>query len=120
MGQLIHNDLIQHNHRSAFENITRSNARCSIEHCSVFVPILSPQYETSDMCRAVSEEARRTGKPIVPVIAVSQWRPAEWLGLTIAGLTFFRIFNQENAYKPFFDSNRMTDLRVSIEVNRNN
>ena len=68
------------------------------------------------MCRSIFEEARRLRKAIVPVMAINKWKPEDWLGLTIAGATFFRIFDKEGAYKPFYDSNRMADLRVEIEV----
>jgi hypothetical protein len=80
------------------------------------VPILSPQLEQNEACRVAFEEARRLRKPIVPVIAVENWKPEDWLGLTIAGTTYFRIFDKEGAYKPVFDSNRMNDLRVEVEV----
>lgn len=100
----------------AFEDLSSPNASCSIEHCSVFVPILTSQIESNPLCLAAFDEVRRLHKPLVPVIATEQWRPDDWLGLVIAGITFFRIFDKENAYKPFFDSNRMTDLRVEIEV----
>ena len=106
------------NLRTALENLSKPNAPCSIRRCGVLVPILSPQFEHTLTCRAVFEEARRLQKPILPVIAIEKWKPEDWLGLTIAGCTYFRIFDKNNAYKPFYDSNRMTDLRVGAEVNR--
>ena len=116
MGQIVHRELLRCNHQAVSENLSQSNARCSIEHCLVYVPILSPEYESSPVCRAVSEEARRTRKTVVPVIGTAKWRPEGWLGLTVAGLTFYRIFDEESAFKPFFDSNRVADLRMAIEV----
>jgi hypothetical protein len=116
VGQLIYDEFLGKNLNAAFENLSKPNAVCSVRKCTVFIPILSPQFEQTPTCRAAFEEARRLNKPIVPVMAIKAWKPEDWLGLTIAGTTFFRIFNKENAYKPFFDTNRMTDLRVSVEV----
>lgn len=98
------------------ENLSKSNATCSVAKCTVFVPILTPQLEQMSLCQAAFEQARLLNKPIVPVMAVKKWRPTGWLGLIIAGRIFFRIFDRETAYKPFYDSNRITDLRVEIEV----
>ncbi|CAF1121320.1 unnamed protein product [Adineta steineri] len=97
------------------ENLSKSNATCNVAKCTVFVPILTPQLEQTILCRAAFEQARLLSKPIVPVMAVKKWRPEGWLGLVIAGRIFFRIFDQETAYKPLYDSNRITDLRVEIE-----
>jgi len=116
VGQLVYDEFLTKNLDVAFENLSKANAACSVRKCTVFVPILSPQLEQTPVCRAAFEEARRLQKPIVPVIAIKNWRPEDWLGLTIGGSTFFRIFDKENAYKPFYDSNRMTDLRVEVEV----
>jgi len=98
------------------ENLSNSNATCSVAKCTVFVPVLTPQLEQISLCQAAFEQARFLNKPIVPVIAVKKWRPRGWLGLIIAGRVFFRIFDRETAYKPFYDSNRITNLRVEIEV----
>ncbi|CAF4173901.1 unnamed protein product [Rotaria sp. Silwood2] len=116
VGQLIYNDFGTKNLHVGFENLSKSNSKCSVRQCTLFVPILTPQLEQTPVCRAAFEEARRLQKPIVPAIAIKSWRPEDWLGLTIAGRTFFRIFDKESAYKPFFDSNRITDLRVEVEV----
>jgi hypothetical protein len=116
VGQLVYDEFITNNLNVAFENLSKPNAVCSVRQCKVFVPILSPQFEQTAIGRAAFEEARRLQKPVVPVMAIKDWKPEEWLALTIAGSTFFRIFNKENAYKRFYDSNRMTDLRVEVEV----
>jgi len=100
------------------ENLSKPNATCSVAKCTVFVPILTPQLEQMSLCQAAFEQARLLRKPIIPVIAIKKWRPKDWLGLSIAGCVFFRIFDQEAAYKPFYDSNRITDLRVEIEVSK--
>ena len=94
-----------------------SNESSSVNHCQVFVPILNQQFEQTKLCQEVLEKARLLGKPIIPVISVNKWRPDGWLGLLIAGRTFFRIFDRETAEKPFYDSNRITDLRYEIKVN---
>ncbi len=116
VGQLVYDEFTTKNLNVGFENLSKPNAVCSVRQCTVFVPILSPQLEQTAACRAAFEEARRLGKPIVPIMAIKKWKSEDWLGLTIAGTTFFRIFNKESAYKPFYDSNRMTDLRVEVEV----
>ena len=116
VGQLIYDEFTANNINVGFENLSKPNAVCSVRRCTVFVPILSPQLALTPACQAVFEEARRLQKPIVPVIATKNWKPDNWVGLTIAGSTFFRMFDKENAYKPFHDSNRMTDLRVEVEV----
>ena len=116
VAQLIFEALITSQPSTMIENYSKSNAMCSTGRCAVFVPILTPQWEESAMGQAAFEHARRLGKPIVPVIAVKKWKPTGWLGLIVAGRTFYRIFDRETAFQPFFDSNRMTDLRVEIEV----
>jgi hypothetical protein len=116
VGQLIYDEFISKNFSVAFENLSKPNAVCSVRQCTVFVPILSPELEQTPVCRAAFEEARRCRKPIVPVMAIKKWKSEDWVGLTIGGSTFFRIFDKESAYKPFYDSNRMTDLRVEVEV----
>lgn len=116
VANIIYEDLTTKNLNVGLENLSKANAVCSVRRCTVFVPILTVQFEQTAQCRAAFEEARRLHKPTVPVIATKDWRPEDWLGLTIAGSTFFRIFDKENAYKPFYDSNRMTDLRVGLEV----
>ena len=93
-----------------------SNESSSVNHCQVFVPILNQQFDQARLCQEALEQARHQGKPIIPVISVKKWRPEGWLGLLIAGRTFFRIFDRETAEKPFFDSNRITDLRYEIKV----
>jgi hypothetical protein len=100
------------------ENLSKADTTCSVAKCTVFVPILTPQLEQALVCRAACEQARLLRKPVVSVLAVKKWRPVGWLGLIIAGRIFFRIFDQETAYKPFYDSNRITDLRVEIEVSK--
>ncbi|CAF4750803.1 unnamed protein product [Rotaria sp. Silwood1] len=85
----------------------KTDPKYSIRRCIVFVAIFPPQLEKTPICRAIFEEAGRLRKPIAPVIAIKDWRPEDWLGLTIARCTFFRIFDKENAYKPFYDSNRI-------------
>ncbi|CAM2713202.1 unnamed protein product [Rotaria socialis] len=116
VAQLVYDDFISNNLNVGFENLSKSNAACSIKRCNVLVPILTAQFEQTPMCRGALEEARRLQKPIVPVIAIKDWRPEDWLGLTIAGCIFFRIFDKGGAYKPIFDSCRMMDLRVDVEV----
>jgi hypothetical protein len=116
VAQLIFESLTPTQPSVIVENLSKPNATCSVANCTVFVAVLTPQLEQTSICQSAFEEARRLGKPIVPVIAVKKWRPTNWLGLIIAGRIFFRIFDQETAYKPFYDSNRITDLRVEIEV----
>ncbi len=118
VGQLIFESLTPTQPSVIVENLSKPNATCSVSKCTVFVPILTPQLEETPLCQAAFEEARLLGKPIVPVIAIKKWRPIGWLGLIIAGRVFFRIFDQETAYEPFYDSNRITDLRVAIEVSK--
>jgi hypothetical protein len=116
VGQLVYDEFTTKNLDVGFENLSKSNATCSVKKCTVFVPILTPQLEQTPVCRAAFEEARRLRKPIVPVMAIKDWKPNDWVGLTIAGGTFFRIFSKEHGYKAFYDTNRMTDLRVEVEV----
>jgi len=118
VAQLILESLTATQSSVVVENLSKTNATCSIDKCTVFVAILTPQLEQSSVCQAAFEQARLLGKAIVPVIAVRKWRPEGWLGLIIAGRIFFRIFDKETAYKPFYDSNRITDLRVEIEVRK--
>ncbi len=113
---MIYDEFITNNLNVGFENLSKPNAVCSVRHCTVFVPILSPQFEQTPICQAAFGDARQYKKPIVPVMAIKKWKPEDWLGLTIAGCKFFRIFGKDSAYKPFYDSNRMTDLRVEVEV----
>jgi len=121
VGQLIYDAFTEQKEVSVgFENLSKPNAVCSVRQCDVFVPILTPQLEQTPVCRAAFEEARRYRKPIVPVIAVRTWKPEDWLGLTIAGCTFFRIYDQESAYEQFYDTNRMTDLSVEVVVSHEN
>jgi len=117
VAQLIFEHLITNQMSVSIENLSKSDASSSVSNCTVFVPILTPQLEQSILCQLSFEQARLHGKPIVPVMAVKKWRPRGWLGLIIAGRVFFRIFDRETAYQSFYDTNRMTDLRVAIEVN---
>ena len=98
------------------ENLSKPNATCSVANCTVFVAILTPQLEQTSLYQSAFEQAHLLNKPIVPIIAVKKWRPTGWLGLVIAGRVFFRIFDKETAYKPFYDSNPINDLRLEIEV----
>lgn len=116
VGQLVYDELHGKGLNVGLENLSKANAVCSVRRCTVFVPILSPQLEQSAIARAAFEEARRLRKSVVPVVAIKKWKPEDWLSLTIAGTTFFRIFDRDSAYKPFYDSNRITDLRVEVEV----
>ena len=116
VGKLIHDALVTKKLNVGYENLSKSNAVCSVRQCTVFVPILSPQMEQTSTCQAAFEEARRLRKPIVPVIAIEKWKPEDWLGLTIGGCQFFRIFDKEGAYKPFYDSYPMANLCVAVEV----
>ncbi|UJR23954.1 hypothetical protein I4U23_026922 [Adineta vaga] len=116
VAQLILDSLTATQPSVIIENLSKPNATCSVTKCTVLVAILTPQLEQIWLSQAVFEQARLLGKPIVPVMAIKKWRPEGWLGLIIAGRIFFRIFDQETAYKPFYDSNRITDLRVEIEI----
>lgn len=113
---MIYNEFITKSFNVAFENLSKPNAVCSVRQCTVLVPILSPQFEQTPICRAAFEEARQSKKSIVPVMAIRKWKPDDWLSLTVAGSTFFRIFDKESAYKPFYDSTRMKDLCIEVEV----
>ena len=116
VAQLIFEALITSQPSTMIENYSKTNATCSTGRCTVFVPILTPQLAENVMGQAAFEHARRLGKPIVPVMAVKKWKPTGWLGLLVAGRTFYRIFDRETAFRSFYDSNRITDLRVGIEV----
>lgn len=116
VADLILEFLVPFQPSTIIENLSSPDSSCSVSLCTVFAPILNPQFETNTLCQEALEEARRLNKPIVPVISVKKWRPEGWLGLLIAGRTFFRIFDRETAYQPFYDSNRITDLRYEIEV----
>ncbi|CAF2442374.1 unnamed protein product [Rotaria sp. Silwood2] len=116
VGQLVYESLTATQSSIIIENLSKPNAACSVAKCTVFVPILTPQLEQTTLSRVAFEQARLLYKPIIPVIAIKKWRPEGWLGLIITGRVFFRIFDQETAYKPFYDSNRITDLRVAIEI----
>lgn len=116
VAQIIFEALIATQPLTIVENLSKLGATCSVENCTVLVAVLTPQLEQSSLCQSMFEQARLLNKPIVPVIAVRKWRPTGWLGLVIAGRVFFRIFDQETAYKPFYDSSRINDLRLEIEV----
>lgn len=116
VGQIIYEHLREKGLNVAMESLTRADSPCSVRRCAVFVPVLTPEFEQIPVCRAAFEEARRLQKSIVPTIATKNWRPDGWIGLIIAASTFFRIFDQDNAYKQFFDSNRITDLTVEVQV----
>lgn len=118
VAQLILESLTPTQSSVIVENLSKPNATCSVAKCTVFVPVLTPQLEQTSICQTVFEQARLLSKPIVPVLAVKKWRPKGWLGLVIAGRTFYRIFDQETAYAStsFHDSNPITDLRLDIEV----
>lgn len=116
VGNLVSQEFLAKNLDFALENISRPEAVCSIRSCKVFVPMITPQLEQSPIARVAFDEARRLRKAIVPVIAIKSWRPEDWLGLAIAGITFFRIFDEQTAFNPLFDSNRITNLRFAVEV----
>ena len=116
VAQLVFDSLIATQPSIIIENLSKPNATSSVEKCTVLVGILTPQLEQLSLGQTVFEKARSLRKPIVPVMAIKKWRPEGWLGLVIAGRVFFRIFDQETASKPFYDSNRLTDLRVEVEV----
>ncbi|CAF1651887.1 unnamed protein product, partial [Adineta ricciae] len=116
VAQLVFDSLIATQPSIIIENLSKPNATSSVEKCTVLVGILTPQLEQLSLGQAVFEKARSLSKLIVPVMAIKKWRPEGWLGLVIAGRVFFRIFDQETASKAFYDSNRLTDLRVEIEI----
>ncbi|CAF1524797.1 unnamed protein product [Rotaria magnacalcarata] len=116
IAQLVYEDFISNNLNVGFENLSKPNAACSVRRCNVLVPILTARFEQTPICRGALEEARQLKKPIVPVIAIKDWRSDDWLGLTIAGCEVFRIFDNDSAYEAFLDSSRMTDLRVDVEI----
>lgn len=116
VAQLIYQSLIKTEMSTIIEKISETDVRLTMANYKVLVPILTPQLEQSQVCQEILEQTRLSGKPIVPVIAVKKWRPDGWLGLIVAGRVFFRIFDEETACQPFYDSNRMTDLLIEIEV----
>ncbi|UJR15063.1 hypothetical protein I4U23_002034 [Adineta vaga] len=116
VAQIIYEEFRTKNVDVALENLSKANSSSSVRQCTVFLPILSSEFEQIPICQTAFEKARRLQKPIVPVIAIKDWRPDGWIGLIIAGTTFFRIFDKNNAYKKFFDSNRMTDLTVEVQL----
>lgn len=116
VAQLILESLVTTQPSTIVENLSKPNATCSVANCTVFVAIVTPQLEQTSLCQSAFEQAHLLNKPIVPIIAVKKWRPTSWLGLVIAGRVFFRIFDKETAYKPFYDSNLINDLRLEIEV----
>lgn len=115
IAELILEHLLADQPAVLIENLS-SNESSSVNSCQVFVSILNQQFEQTKLCQKALEQARLQGKPIIPVISAKKWRPEGWLGLLIAGRTFFRIFDRETAEKPFYDSNRITDLRFEIKV----
>ncbi|CAM4969209.1 unnamed protein product [Rotaria socialis] len=116
VAQLVYEDFVSNNLNVEFENLSQPNAACSVRQCNVLVPILTARFEQTPMCRGALEEARRLQKPIVPVIATKDWRPEDWLDLTIAGCEVFRIFDNESAYEAFLDSSRMSGLRADVTM----
>lgn len=114
--RIISDALIASNHNVTTEDLTNGKPISSVRQCTVLVAILTPLFEQSAVAQAVFEQARQLRKGIIPVMAVKSWKPQGWPSLTIAGSTFFRIFDKDQAYKKFFDSNRITDLRVEVDV----
>lgn len=119
VAQILHESLFVHQPSITIENLSKSDGISNVMNCEVFVAVLTPDFENNLMCRMILEEARLADKPIIPVIAVKKWKPTGWLGLITAGRIFFRIFDRETAFQPFYDTNRITDLRVEIEVSFN-
>ncbi|CAF3837158.1 unnamed protein product [Adineta steineri] len=116
VANLIYNEFSAKNLNALVENLSDANATCSVRQCTVIVPILSAEFEKNPACRIAFEEARLLQKPIIPVMSAIDWKPQDWLGITIAGATYFRINTQVSPYEPLYDSNRMTDLRVAVEI----
>ncbi|CAF1290838.1 unnamed protein product [Adineta steineri] len=116
VAKLIYNEFSAKNLNALVENLSDANATCSVRQCTVFIPILSAGFEKKPACRVAFEEARQLQIPIIPVMSAIDWKPQDWLGITVAGATYFRIYTQVSAYKPLYDSNRITDLRVAVEI----
>ena len=120
VAQLILESLLPTHPSAIVENLSKPNATSIIANCTIFIAVLTPQLEQTPFCQSVFEQARLLNKPIIPVIAVKKWRPTGWLGLVIAGRVFFRIFDRDTAYKPFYDSTLINDLHLEIEVSIDN
>ena len=80
----------------------------------VIILIMSPGYEESHYCRKVVELARAAKKTIIPVSTSKGWKPQEWLGLTVAGKLYYRIFDKSQAIKPIYDSTPIKDLLFAV------
>ncbi|CAF4220031.1 unnamed protein product, partial [Adineta steineri] len=116
VANLIYNEFSAKNLNALVENLSDANATCSVRQCTVIVPILSAEFEKNPACRIAFEEARQLQIPIIPVMSAIDWKPQDWLGITVAGATYFQINTQVSPYEPLYDSNRMTDLRVAVEI----
>ncbi len=64
-----------------------------VKGTKVLVVIMSAEYEDNFSCRLVVQTARELGLIIVPISITRAWKPTDWLGLTTAGVLFYRIFN---------------------------
>lgn len=91
-----------------------SSDRSSVVVCKVLVVIMSPGYEADFKARLIVEKTRSLGLPIIPVSKTREWKPQTWLGLIVAGLLFFRIFDRQKAYDVKYDSYPMKDLAYEV------
>ncbi|CAF1219090.1 unnamed protein product [Didymodactylos carnosus] len=116
VAELVYNGLQQHKSGTTaiIENLSTAKSS-SVSNCSVFVPIISPQFEENLLCQATFEKVRQLNIPVVPVVAIPKFKPEDWLGLPIAGKVYFRLFDAETANKPFWDSTRMKDFVYSVQ-----
>ena len=95
---------------------SKSGTDQAISGCQVFVAVLSPEYQSSVESQRCYETARMYRKKIIPVIGAAKYQPSGWLALAIAGKLYYDMPDREAAYKKFYDSSLINDLRYAVEA----
>ena len=65
-------------HGSSLESMGRA-----VEQASLIILCMTEKYKTSPNCQSEAEYAHRLGKPLLPILLQTKYRPDGWLGLLL-------------------------------------
>jgi hypothetical protein len=72
----------------------------AVEQCSAILLCMTEKYKQSPNCQSEAEYARRLGKPFIPILLQSKYKPDGWLGL-ILGARLYIDFTKNDYHSNF-------------------
>lgn len=112
-AKIVYNALSENNIEAQMEDTTK--AVSNVQGARVVLVVLSTSYEANKFCEQMVQITRSLKKPLIPISPIKGLKLTNWLGLTVAGKLYYRIIDEQQAYKAKHDLSVMSDLLGAVD-----